>query len=130
MIGDNINDIKSMLCDITRKLTKIQEENDENIKTIVNYSCSTELNVGGTLCRYGELYKLIFKSTNYDEVIQKLEKMYKEERFEGYEDVITTLQNKFIFGLKHELDFELGSKMDALNILEHEYIFDTILNCL
>lgn len=111
-------------------LNKIQEEDNENIETIIGYATSTEQNVGSRLCRYGELYKLVFYSTSYEEVIQKLENLYKLAKYEGYEEDIKAIQDKFIKGIKEGKKFDLSIKMDVLDTLEHEYIFYTILNCL
>lgn len=122
--------IETYIKQINDLLNKIQQEDNENMKTIIGYATSTEVNVGSQLCRYGELYKLVFFSNTYDEIIQELEKLYIKERFEGYEDVIKDIQNMFIKGLKENKPFELGTKMDVLDTLEHEYIFEIILKSL
>jgi len=123
MIGSYVKQINDLL-------NKIQEEDNENMETIIGYATSTELNVGSQLCRYGELYKLVFYSTSYEEVIQKLENLYKLAKYEGYEEDIKTIQDMFIKGIKEGKNFDLSAKMDVLDTLEHEYIFDIILGCL
>jgi hypothetical protein len=115
---------------INKLLERINEENKENINELINYSTSTELCVGGALCRYGEIYKLIFYSTDYEEVIHKLEKLYELDKYVGYEEDITKIQDIFIKGIREGKKFELGVKEEVLFMLEHEYIFDTILKCL
>lgn len=122
--------IKEYVEQINKLLNKIQEEDNENIEEIINFSTSTEVNVGGVLCRYGEIYKLIFYSKSYDEVIQKLEKLYLLAKYECYEDDIEKIQNMFIEGIKKDKPFELDVKNEVLSMLEHEYIFETILRCL
>lgn len=123
MIGNYIKQINDLL-------NKIQEEDNENIETIIDYATSTEQNVGSQLCRYGELYKLVFYSTSYEEVIQKLEKLYKLDKYEGYEEDIKILQDMFIKGIKEGKNFDLSTKTDVLDTLEHKYIFEIILKCL
>lgn len=123
MIGSYVKQINDLL-------NKIQEEDNENIETIIGYATSTEQNVGSRLCRYGELYKLVFYSTSYEEVIQKLENLYKLAKYEGYEEDIKLIQDKFIKGIKEGMNFELNAKMDVLDTLKYEYIFDIILGCL
>lgn len=129
MVGSKINDIKTMLSDIEKKLNAIQEENDENIQELINYSTSTELCVGGTLCRYGELYKLVFKAESYDDIIPKLENLFYKDKFENYEELIEEIQRTFIEGLRTGLRFENIQEEICFKI-EDEYIFDVILNSL
>ena len=114
---------------ISDLLKKIQEEDNENIETIIGYSTSTEQNVGGQLCRYGEIYKLVFYATDFDDIIYKLETLYWRDKYEGYEEDIQKIQDTFIKGVKENKDFA-STKLNVLCTLEHEYIFDKILKCL
>ena len=122
--------IENYVKQINNLLNKIQEEGNENIETIIDYATSTEQNVGSRLCRYGEIYKLVFYATDFDDIIYKLETLYWRDKYEGYEEDIQKIQDMFVKGVKEGKDFELDVKNEALNIIEHEYIFDIILGCL
>lgn len=124
--------IESYVKEIEQKLELIKKENEENINQIINIETSTDYCVGNRLVAYGRLYKTIFYSKNYEEVIQKLESLKKIDIFDNDEfyDNLIEIQNTFIEDMKEGVGFDYNSKENALSILEHEYIFDTILKCL
>lgn len=121
--------IETYIKQINDLLKKIQEEYNENTTDLVNYTTSTEYNVGGMLCRYGELYKLVLKSTCYDDIIPKLENLFYEEGFEIYDELIEEIQHSFIEGLRTGLRF-VNIQNEVCSKLEHDYILDTILKSL
>jgi len=119
--------IENYVKEIEQKLEMIKKEHDDTIKDLIDYETSKELCVGGMLCRYGEMYKIIFNATSNDDAIEKLEKLYNRDEFETYIDDVKRIQNIFINGVKKGLDFDLGTRMDALTKLEHDYMLDIIL---
>ena len=120
--------IENYVKQINDLLKKIQEEDNENMETIIGYATSTEQNVGGQLCRYGELYKVVLDSESFDEIIQDLENLRYKERFEGYEEEIEYLQSKAYNFIKDNEMFTNGR--EQLLKMSKKYIFDTIVNCL
>lgn len=109
-------------------LNKIQEEDNENMETIIGYATSTELNVGSQLCRYGEIYKVILESESFDEIISTLETFLKREKYEGYEEEIEYLQSRAYDFIKGNDEFTNGR--EQLLKTSKKYIFDTIKECL
>lgn len=125
--------VETYIKEIEERLQKIQKENEENINQIIDIETSTDYCVGNRLVAYGRLYKTIFYSKSYEEVIQKLESLKKIDIFfdnDEFYDNLIEIQNTFIEDMKEGVDFDYNSKENALSTLEHEYIFDTILKCL
>ena len=121
--------IKEYTKQINNLLEKINEEHEENMNDLVSYATSTELNVGGQLCRYGELYKIVLDSESFDEIIQDLEKLRYKERFEVYDYVLEDLQNYTYFYIRGDYDF-LKGREELLTKIKEEYILKTIVDCL
>lgn len=121
--------IETYIKQINDLLKKIQEEDNENITDLVNYATSTEYNVGGVLCRYGEIYKLVLDSESFDEILQRLEELFELEKFETYEEELTKLQELTFNYIKGGCDFLVGREKLLITIRE-EYILRTIKDCL
>ncbi len=107
-------------------LNKIQEEDNENMETIIGYATSVEQNVGSQLCRYGELYKLVLDSESFDEIAQQLEGLYSKDNFETYEEEIEELQRKVFDYIKFNYSFVMG-RQQLLNYIKEELIMGTII---
>lgn len=120
--------IKEYTKQISNLLEKINEEHEENMETIIGYATSTELNVGGQLCRYGEIYKMILESESFDEIISTLETFLTREKYEGHEEAIKYLQSRAYNFIKDNEVFTNGR--EQLLKISKTYIFDTIINCL
>lgn len=129
MIGSRVNDIKTMLSDIEKKLNAIQEESDENISEIINIETSSRYCMGSLLYSYGKVYNIIFNSENYEQAISRLEKIRLNEEFEHIDEEIQHFENVLIKDLKSGKRY-FDAQLDLEEILEHEYIFDTILKTL
>ena len=129
MVGSRIYDIKQMLSDIEKKLNAIQEENDENISEIINIETSDRYCIGSLLYSYGKVYNIIFNSENYEQAISRLEKIRLNEEFEHIDEEIQHFENVLIKDLKSGKRY-FDAQLDLEEILEHEYIFDTILKTL
>lgn len=129
MVGSRINDIKTMLSDIEKKLNAIQEENDENINDIINIETSNRYCIGSLLYSYGKVYKIIFNSENYEQAISQLEKIRLNEEYEHIDEEIQHFENVLIRDLKSGKRY-FDAQLDLEETLEHEHIFDTILKTL
>ena len=129
MVGSRINDIKTMLSDIDKKLNAIQEENDENINDIINIETSSRYCIGSLLYSYGKVYNIIFNSENYEQAISRLEKIRLNEEFEHIDEEIQHFENVLIRDLKSGRKY-FDAQLDLEDTLEHEHIFDTILKTL
>lgn len=121
MIGSYVKQINDLL-------EKIKQEDKENMDNMVRYVTSTELNVGGQLCRYGEIYKMILESESFDEIISTLETFLTREKYESYEEEIEYLQSMAYNFIKDNEEFTNGR--EQLLKTSKKYIFDTIINCL
>ena len=118
--------IKEYTKQISDLLEKINKENEENIESIIAYETSTDLCVGGMLCRYGELYQLVASCESFDEIAQQLEGLYNKDKFETYEDEIGELQRKVFDYIKFNYSFVMG-KIQLLVHIKEELIMRTIL---
>ena len=96
MIGSRVNDIKTMLSDIEKKLNAIQEESDENISEIINIETSSRYCMGSLLYSYGKVYNIIFNSENYEQAISRLEKIRLNEEYEYINEEILHFENVLI----------------------------------
>lgn len=110
---------------INKLLNKIQEENNENIEELINYKTSTELCIGGMLCRYGELYNLVLNSESLDEILQRLEYLFKLAKFDMYVEEIAKLQEWTFNFIKGGCNFLVGRET-LLTKIKEEYILNTI----
>lgn len=126
MIGSRVNDIKTMLSDIEKKLNAIQEESDENISEIINIETSSRYCIGSLLYSYGKVYNIIFNSENYEQAIRGLEKLRLNENFENIDEEIQHFENVLINDLKKGRKY-FDSQLDLEDTLEHEHIFDIML---
>ena len=131
MIGNYIEEIK-------KNLDLIQKENKENIDNLIHYETSAMYGVGSLLYMYGKLYKIVFNSESFDQVIQELEKLQNYTLNSGYDfgsisEEIQTIQNLFIKSLKSVKNSQATQsvfediKLDIEFKIEHEYIFKTML---
>lgn len=111
---------------ISNLLEKINEEHDDNVESLIAYETSTDLCIGGMLCRYGELYKLVANCESFDEIAQQLEGLYSKDNFETYEDEVEELQRKVFDYIKFNYSFVMG-RIQLLNYIKEELIMGTII---
>lgn len=110
---------------INKLLEKINEESKENASDLINLATSTEYNIGGVLCRYGELYNLVLNSESFDEILQQLDKLFYLAKFEMYEEEIAKLQEWTFNFIKGGCNFLVGRET-LLTKIKEEYILNTI----
>jgi len=118
--------IESYVKEIEQKLKRIEEENKENIDEIINMQTSNRYCVGSLLYSYGKVYNIIFNSENYEQAIQRLEKIRLNEDFEHIDEEIQHFENVLINDLKKGRKY-FDSQLDLEDTLEHEHIFDIML---
>ena len=125
--------IESYVKEIEQKLELIKKENEEHINQLINIETSTEYGIGNMLVAYGRIYKVIFNATSYEDCVQKLEKLKKNDVLfdcDTFYDELNKIEDMIIDKMKKGLDFLTDTQLDVEMILEHEYILDTILKCL
>lgn len=122
MIGSRVNDIKTMLSDIEKKLNAIQEESDENISEIINIETSSRYCMGSLLYSYGKVYNIIFNSENYEQAISRLEKIRLNEEYEYINEEIQHFENVLIDKLRK------GISYNCVQLDLEQEIFDTHIN--
>lgn len=110
---------------INNLLEKINEEHEDNVQSLIGYETSTELCIGGMLCRYGELYKLVLDSESFDEILYSLEQVSYKDKFEAYYDEIKELQQMVVEYIKNDFDFLVGREKLLIYIKE-DYIMGVI----
>lgn len=124
--------IESYVKEIEQKLELIKKENEENINQLINIETSTEYGIGNMLVAYGRIYKVIFNATSYEDCVQELEKLKKNDVLfdcDTFYDELNKIEDMIIDKMKKGLYFTI-TQLDVETTIEHELIFDTILKCL
>ena len=114
--------IESYVKEIEQKLKRIEEENKENIDEIINIQTSNRYCVGSLLYSYGKVYNIIFNSENYEQAIQRLEKIRLNEDFEHIDEEIRHYENVLFEKLKK------GTSYNCIQLDLEQEIFDKYIN--
>lgn len=119
--------IESYVKEIEQKLKRIEEENKENIDEIINMQTSNRYCVGSLLYSYGKVYNIIFNSENYEQAIQRLEKIRLNEDFEHIDEEIRHYENVLFEKLKKGISYNC-IQLDLEQEIFDKYINDILIN--
>ena len=119
--------IESYVKEIEQKLKRIEEENKENIDEIINIQTSNRYCVGSLLYSYGKVYNIIFNSENYEQAIQRLEKIRLNEDFEHIDEEIRHYENVLFEKLKKGISYNC-IQLDLEQEIFDKYINDILIN--
>lgn len=119
--------IESYVKEIEQKLKRIEEENKENIDEIINMQTSNRYCAGSLLYSYGKVYNIIFNSENYEQAIQRLEKIRLNEDFEHIDEEIRHYENVLFEKLKKGISYNC-IQLDLEQEIFDKYINDILIN--
>ena len=119
--------IENYVKEIEQKLKRIEEENKENIEEIINMQTSNRYCVGSLLYSYGKVYNIIFNSENYEQAIQRLEKIRLNEDFEHIDEEIRHYENVLFEKLKKGISYNC-IQLDLEQEIFDKYINDILIN--
>ena len=119
--------IESCVKEIEQKLKRIEEENKENIDELINIQTSNRYCVGSLLYSYGKVYNIIFNSENYEQAIQRLEKIRLNEDFEHIDEEIRHYENVLFEKLKKGISYNC-IQLDLEQEIFDKYINDILIN--
>lgn len=116
MIDERIENIMTELVNIKRDYRDVE-------KKCIDFECSTELNIGSVILKWGTMWKIVTSSKNLEECVERLSDLYKTDMFSGWETEIKDIINKVVnacVNRRDKEDFGLYT-LDIQMELEHKF---------